>query len=363
MKVGILGGGQLGRMLALEGFPLGLDFVFLEPKEDPSVAGLGDLVQGEYDDREALQRLAEQVDVITFEFENIPVATARYLQELGLEVHPTPRALEMAQDRLAEKEGFLELEIPVAAFRPVETRQELDDAVEALGMPAVLKTRFGGYDGKGQVVIGDGGEVAAAWNELGGEFLILEQFVDFQRELSIVAARDRSGNLRAYPLVENGHRGGILRTTVAPAPDVSDDLQGRATGYLRSLMDHLGYVGVVALELFEVDGRLLANEMAPRVHNSGHWSLDGAVHSQFENHLRAVCGFPLGDTSPRGHSTMVNLLGRVPDTADLLEIPGAHLHLYDKDPRPLRKLGHVTVTGSSRDVVREGAEVLRRLVE
>ena len=363
MKVGVLGGGQLGRMLALEGFPLGLDFVFLEPKDDPSVAGLGELVRGEYDDREALGRLAERVDVITYEFENVPVESARFLEELGLEVHPAPPALEMAQDRLAEKEGFRELGIPVGEFRAVETRDELDAAVEELGTPAVLKTRFGGYDGKGQVVIGDGGEVDAAWDELGGQRLILEEFVDFQRELSIVAARDRSGDFHAYPLVENEHRDGILRETIAPAPDVSDDLQERATDYVRALMDHLGYVGIVALELFQEGGRLLANEMAPRVHNSGHWSLDGAVHSQFENHLRAVCGLPLGDPSPRGHSTMINLLGRIPETADLLGIPGAHLHIYDKDPRPLRKLGHVTVTGADRETVRERADALRRLAE
>jgi len=350
-------------MLALEGYPLGLDFTFLEPKEDPSVARLGDVVRGDYDDRDALRRLAERVDVVTYEFENVPVESARFLQELGLEVHPEPPALEMAQDRLAEKEGFQELGIPVADFRAVETRDELDSAIADLGTPAVLKTRFGGYDGKGQVVIEDPAEVDGAWDELGGKLLILEAFVPFQRELSIVAARDRSGEVHPYPLVENEHGDGILRATFAPARDVSSELQELADSYVRSLMEELGYVGVVALELFRTGDGILANEMAPRVHNSGHWSLDGAVHSQFENHLRAVCGYPLGETSARGHSAMFNLLGRVPDTAELLAIPGAHIHLYDKAPRPLRKLGHVTVTAPDPTAARRGVDRLRKLTE
>lgn len=361
MKVGVLGGGQLGRMLALEGIPLGLHFRFLEPKEDPSVAGLGDWVRGAYDDEEALRRLADGVDVITYEFENVPVGSARLLRELGLEVHPAPPALEMAQDRLEEKTGFQELGIPVADFRPVGSREDLADAVEAVGTPAVLKTRFGGYDGKGQVVLDGPDSVDSAWDALGGRPLILEAFVDFYRELSILAVRSREGEIRSYPLVQNEHRDGILRESVAPAAEVDADLQALAESHVSALMEHLGYVGVVALELFQTGDALLANEMAPRVHNSGHWTLDGAVHSQFENHLRAVCGLPLGSTEVRGHSAMYNLLGSIPDSSELLAVPDAHLHLYDKEPRPLRKLGHVTVTSPDSEGAREGLEALRRI--
>jgi 5-(carboxyamino)imidazole ribonucleotide synthase len=354
MNVGILGGGQLGRMMALAGYPLGLRFRFLESKKPSPVDGLGEVVRAAYDDLEAVEPFSQGLDVVTYEFENVPVRTAQALQAL-LPVHPAPPALRIAQDRLAEKQGFESLDIPVPPYHPVESRDDLDEAVGRIGLPAVLKTRRLGYDGKGQEVIEGHGDVGTAWARLGGRPLILERFVDFSRELSQVAVRGRDGTIGFYPLVENHHEGGILVRTLAPAPVVGEEMQRTAQRYVRALMEDLDYVGVIALELFQQGDRLLANEMAPRVHNSGHWTQDGARCSQFENHLRAVCGLPLGPTEARGHTAMRNLLGTLPPSADVLAIPGARLHLYDKAPRPGRKVGHVNVVG------RDPAEVMERL--
>jgi len=362
VKVGILGGGQLGRMLALEGYPLGMRFRFLEGKEDPPVASLGEVVKGAYDDPDAVDRFGEGLDVVTYEFENVPVESALRLEE-RVPVHPAPAALEMAQDRLVEKESFRELGIPTAPFRPVDDRGGLDEAVEALGLPAVLKTRRFGYDGKGQEVLGEAADLDPAWERLGGRPLILEGFVDFGRELSILAVRGRDGAVAFYPLVENRHDDGILVASRAPAPELSSDLQARAEDYARRVLEHLGYVGVLAVELFQVGEELWANEMAPRVHNSGHWSLDGAWHSQFENHLRAVCGLPLGRTRVRGASAMRNLLGRLPEREKLLALEGVHLHLYAKAPRPRRKLGHVNVSGTGADEVTRRLRAVEALLE
>jgi 5-(carboxyamino)imidazole ribonucleotide synthase len=258
-------------------------------------------------------------------------------------VWPPPRALEVSQDRVVEKQ-FLEFAgVPVAPWRPIGSRVELTRALAELGCPAVLKTRRLGYDGKGQHVIHEATEVEEAWARLGAAPLILEGFVRFDRELSILAARGQDGATVCYPLVENLHADGILRRSAAPAPGVSPTLQAVAEGHARRVLETLDYVGVLAIELFQVGDRLLANEMAPRVHNSGHWTIEGAETSQFENHLRAVAGLPLGGTAPRGASVMLNLIGTLPDTAAILAIPGAHLHLYGKAPRPGRKLGHVTL--------------------
>lgn len=345
MRVGILGGGQLGRMLALAGYPLGLRFRFLDPGSDPPVAELGPLMAARYDDLAAARAFAEGVDVVTYEFENVPVATARAVSD-HVPVHPPPAALEMAQDRWVEKRHFVELDIPTAPFARVDDRRGLDRAVEELGLPAVLKTRRMGYDGKGQAVLQASSDLDDAWARLGNRPLILEAWVPFQRELSILGVRDPQGACRFYPLVETRHREGILRIARAPARDVPPALQARAEAYATRVMERLAYVGVLAIELFHTDAGLLANEMAPRVHNSGHWTQDGAACSQFENHLRAVCGLPLGSTELRGHSAMVNLLGALPDTGAVLSLPGAHLHLYDKAPRPGRKLGHVNLVTS-----------------
>lgn len=341
MKVGILGGGQLGRMLALAGYPLGLQFRFLDTGEPP-VAPLAELVEGNFEDAAALDRLAAGVDVVTYEFENVPVAAARHLAR-HVPVYPPPGALETAQDRLHEKTLFRKLGIPTPEFAPAATREELAAAVGRVGLPVVIKTRRFGYDGKGQMVVRDAAGVDEAWRQLGGSPLIVESLVPFEREVSILCVRSRRGQAAFYPLAQNEHRGGILRTSIAPAPAISPELQARAEGYAASVLRSLDYVGVLAIELFQVGGELLANEMAPRVHNSGHWTIEGAVTSQFENHLRAVLDLPLGDTSARGHCAMVNLIGTTPPIEAVLRIPGAHLHLYGKQPRAGRKLGHITL--------------------
>jgi len=356
MRIGIIGAGQLGQMLALAGFPLALGFRFLDSSPDAPGARVAPIVTGAFDDLASLRALAAEVDLVTYEFENVPVSA---LQEMAATrpCFPPVEALRVSQDRVLEKELFGRLGIPTPPFRTVDSRVELEAAVAAIGLPCVLKTRRLGYDGRGQRVLRRRADVAAAWEALGAAPLILEGFVAFDREVSIVGARSTTGETRAYPIVTNTHRAGILRVTVAPTRDAR--LQRAAEDHLRRVMDHFGYVGVLTLEFFVERGRLVANEMAPRVHNSGHWSIEGAVTSQFENHLRAILGLPLGDTSPVGHSAMVNFIGTMPERGRVLAIPGVHLHDYGKAPRPGRKLGHGTVvarTAAERDAV------LRRLL-
>ena len=342
-RVGVLGGGQLGRMLALAGLPLGLRFRFFDPAPDSPAAALGEHVCAAYDDAEALARFADGLDVVTYEFENVPVETARLLQA-SVAVQPTPQALEVGQDRLDEKAFLGELGVPTANHLAASSRKALLAAVADIGLPVVVKSRRHGYDGRGQAVLRSAADVDAAWSAIGEVPAIVETFVPFRRELSLVVARAADGTLAPYPLVENVHRHGILWTTRAPAPAWTPELQAQAEAYARQLLDRLGYVGVLAIEMFErEDGHLLVNEIAPRVHNSGHWSIEGAPTSQFANHLRAVTGLPLGATDPIGFAGMVNLIGVVPDPRRLLALPDVHLHLYGKEPRPGRKLGHVTV--------------------
>jgi 5-(carboxyamino)imidazole ribonucleotide synthase len=332
-------------MLARAGDPLGIRCRFLDPSPEAPAARAGELHVGAYDDPAALDRFADQLLLATYEFENVPVASARRLAG-RLAVLPPPEALEVAQDRVAEKRFFESVDIPVSPWRSVGSAEDLSRAVAELGCPAVLKTRRLGYDGKGQELIREPGDVPRAWARLGGVPLVLESFVRFDRELSILAVRGRNGATACYPLVENRHVGGILRRSVAPASGVSStlrEIQAGAEAHARRVLDALAYVGVLAIELFQVGNRLLANEMAPRVHNSGHWTIEGAETSQFENHLRAVAGLPLGSTAPRGVSAMLNVIGRMPDASAILAVPGAHLHLYGKSPRPGRKLGHVTL--------------------
>jgi 5-(carboxyamino)imidazole ribonucleotide synthase len=329
-------------MLVLAALPLDVRCVTLDPDDESPASQVAPSIVGGYDDREALARLATQVDVLTYEFENVPVEAARFAEQ-RVHVFPPPAALEAAQDRVAEKALFDSVGLPVAPAITIESLAGLDEALATLGTPAVLKTRRLGYDGKGQAVIHDPLLALDAWRSVGELPSILEGFVGFDRELSIVAARGRDGDVACYPLVENHHRDGILRLTRAPAPGVTPELQDRAEAHARSVMAELAYVGVLAIELFQVGGELLGNELAPRVHNSGHWTIEGAETSQFEQHVRAVCGLPLGPTTERGVSAMVNLIGGVPPTDAIASIPGAHLHLYGKSPRPGRKLGHVTV--------------------
>jgi 5-(carboxyamino)imidazole ribonucleotide synthase len=333
-------------MLALAGLPLGLRFRFLEPGQDPPVRELGTVVRAPYDDPASLDAFGEGLDVVTYEFENVPAAATQRLEGRA-PVLPPPAALEMAQDRLAEKTGFRRLGIPTAPFVSVDSFAELEEAARSLGLPLVLKTRRLGYDGKGQRVLRAESDLGPAWEALGGVPLLAEGFVAFQRELSILGVRGRDGETLFYPLVENEHREGILRTSRAPADGLAQGRQRDAEEIAARMMDDLDYVGVLAVELFETPEGLFANEIAPRVHNSGHWTQDGAMTSQFENHLRAILGLPLGSPEPRGWSGMVNLLGTVPTPAALLALPGIHLHLYDKPPYPGRKLGHVNVVAAS----------------
>jgi 5-(carboxyamino)imidazole ribonucleotide synthase len=351
MRVGILGGGQLGRMIALAGYPLGVRCSVLDPAADPCAAHVCGHLRGEFDDYQALYQLARESDVVTYEFENVPVESARWLAD-RVPVYPPPPALEVSQDRLAEKRFFESLGIPTPPFVPVDTREQFAAAVREVGLPAVLKTRRFGYDGKGQAVIRTPAEADAAWEKLGGRPLILEGFVEFDRELSVIAVRGRGGEVVCYPLVENEHRGGILHRSLAPADRTGEELAERAQDFATRILSELDYVGVLTVEWFQDGPRLLANEMAPRVHNSGHWTIEGARTSQFENHLRAVCGLPLGSPAAVGWSVMFNFIGAVPPAADVLGRPNAHLHDYGKPPRPGRKVGHVTLRAESAEELR-----------
>jgi 5-(carboxyamino)imidazole ribonucleotide synthase len=276
-----------------------------------------------------------------------------------MKVFPPPKALATAQDRLLEKQLFTDLEIPTPPFAAVDNIQDLQRAVARIGLPAVLKTRRMGYDGKGQAVIRDVASLEAAWRQLGGSPLIVEQFVAFQHELSVIGVRDTAGREVFYPPIENVHREGILRRSTAPAPSVTPELASVAIDYCRRVMDRLAYVGVLALELFSADGELLANEMAPRVHNSGHWTIEGAETSQFENHLRAVLSLPLGATTPRGTSVMFNIIGHLPPMERVVAVEGAHLHLYGKAPTDKRKVGHVTLVAQTPAGLEPGATEIR----
>jgi 5-(carboxyamino)imidazole ribonucleotide synthase len=290
--------------------------------------------------------VTEGAAVVTYEWEGVPGAAARFVASTGRPVLPPPIALDVAQDRLQEKELCRRLGIGIPEFAAVDDRADLERAVKELGLPAVLKTRRGGYDGKGQVVLREPGDVERAWSALGDVPLILEAHVPFDRELSVLAVRGRDGATACWPLVENHHDGGILRRSFAPAPGLTVGLQTSGERLAGTLLDALEYAGVLAVELFDVHGELLVNELAPRVHNSGHWSIEGAVTSQFENHLRAILGWPLGSTAAVGVSAMVNCVGALPDRESVLAIPGAHLHDYAKAPRPGRKVGHVTITAA-----------------
>ena len=358
MTVGILGGGQLGRMLALAGLPLGQRFRVLDLSADAVAGHVSTLQIGSHDDEAALRELAAACDVITYEHENVPVSSAAFLSTRTA-VYPPPRALEVSQDRLIEKQFFAALGIPTVRSRPVATFPELAAAVADLGLPAVVKRRRFGYDGKGQHVVRAAADVENAWESLRGADLIVEAWAPFERELSILAVRGRHGELAFYPLVENEHRRGILQMSRPTAVGERPLLQAQAERYARSVLEELAYVGVLTIEFFCVDGALVANEMAPRVHNSGHWTLEGAETSQFENHVRAMLGMPLGSTRMVGFSAMINCIGKLPRREDVLAIEGAHLHAYGKDGAPGRKVGHVTVRAQSRE---ELAEKLVRLV-
>jgi 5-(carboxyamino)imidazole ribonucleotide synthase len=345
MTVGIVGAGQLGRMLALAGYPLGVDFLFLDPAERPPAAALAPHLHGSFADARLLRTLARRSEVITFDWENVSVAALRALQK-DVRICPPLAALAASRDRVSEKRLFERLRIPTTRWRAVDSRRQLERAVHDIGLPGVLKTRTLGYDGKGQAVLRTSADIERAWRELGAVGLLYEEYIAFTHEVSIIGARSASGAVAIYPLGGNVHTQGILRLTRAPYGPSS--WQRLAERYLLRVLQHFRYTGILAIEFFVQRGRLVANEMAPRVHNSGHWTIEGAVTSQFENHLRAILDLPLGSTRATGYAAMINLIGRMPPRKALLAIPGLHLHDYAKAPRPGRKLGHCTLVARTR---------------
>ena len=338
--IGIFGGGQLGRMMAQAALPLNIQCTFFEANVDCPSAALGPVISTKADN--GLQQFIESADVFSLEFENTPLVDVDVLTK-SKDLHPPRQALAIAQHRLSEKALFDELAIPVASYRAVNSLEGLNAAVTELGLPIVLKTATGGYDGKGQFVLRSIDQIEQAWSELGpAGTLIAESFVNFSREVSIIAVRGQNGDVKTWPLAENHHHHGILSHSIVPAPN-STDLQPVAQDYITRLLNHLNYVGVLTLELFVTDNGLYANEMAPRVHNSGHWSIEGAVCSQFENHIRAVAGLPLGSTEIVRPTVLVNIIGQYPKSEDVLALEGVHLHLYNKTEREGRKIGHITL--------------------
>ncbi|CAD5107189.1 5-(carboxyamino)imidazole ribonucleotide synthase [Zestomonas carbonaria] len=358
MKIGVIGGGQLGRMLALAGTPLGMSFAFLDPAPDACAAALGEHIRADYGDQDHLRQLADEVDLVTFEFESVPAETVAFLSQF-VPVYPCAESLRIARDRWFEKSMFKDLGIPTPDFANVLSQADLDAAVACIGLPAVLKTRTLGYDGKGQKVLRKPEDVIDAFAELGSVPCILEGFVLFTGEVSLVAVRARDGETRFYPLVHNTHESGILRLSVASS---YHPLQALAEDYVGRVLSKLDYVGVLAFEFFEVDGGLKANEIAPRVHNSGHWTIEGAECSQFENHLRAVTGLPLGSTAKVGESAMLNFIGEVPAVAQVIAVEDCHLHHYGKAFKSGRKVGHATLRCADRERLQQQIAAVEALI-
>jgi 5-(carboxyamino)imidazole ribonucleotide synthase len=359
MKIGVLGAGQLGRMLALSGYPLNHQFAFTT-KSDNDPSSLLGMVFNENDQQNPAESLINFADVITFESENTDVEIIKNISK-SVEVFPGEKSLYIAQHRGREKSLFNKLNIPCAPNQIVNSLSELRLAVNHIGLPAILKTTTNGYDGKGQFVIHTDDQISDAWSNMNNVESILEGFVTFKRELSLIAVRGIDNDHKYYPLVENIHHKGILRMTNAPAENIDEKLQETAQQYMRTLLDELNHVGVLTIELFETEQGLVANEIAPRVHNSGHWSIEGARTSQFENHVRAITAMPLGDTSPlHPFCTMINIIGKIEDVNEVLVMPNAHLHLYDKEEREDRKLGHITITAKSKDELNSYINQLKR---
>jgi 5-(carboxyamino)imidazole ribonucleotide synthase len=359
MRIGVLGAGQLGKMLALAGMPLGFEFVLVDQDADACGASLGQFRNHSFEDQALMQEFASMVDVVTIESENVPVDALENLAAT-VPVFPGPGAIAIAQDRLLEKQLFQQLDIPTPDFTEINGSQDLERAFARRNEPVLVKSRRFGYDGKGQEMLDDPSRADQVWQNIGAVPMIAEQYMTFQREVSVIAARRHNGDTRFYPLTQNEHRKGILFHSTCLA---ADSLQEQAQDYIRRLLDAMEYTGVLALELFDCNGQLYANEMAPRVHNSGHWTIEGAITSQFENHLRAILDMPLGDTTMRGASQMLNIVGTMPDKEAILALSGAHLHDYGKSARPGRKLGHVTVSGVDADTMHKTLQLLLQMVE
>ncbi len=359
--IAVVGGGQLGRMLALAGAPLDLRLRVLDPSPDAAAGRVAEHVCAPYHDEAALERLVQGAALATFEFEHVPMATAEWLAA-RLPLYPGLESLRTCGDRLLEKEFVRRMGGETAPFAAVHSGASLLRAIRSIGTPAILKTRVQGYDGRGQRSVDTPEQAFAAWNELGRVPCVLERRIAFTRELALIAVRSRTGETRFYPLVETRHRAGILTSAFAPAPDTTRELRLQAESLATRLLEGLGHVGVLAIECFECEGRLLVNELAPRVHNSGHWTLEGAATSQFENHLRAILGLPLGRTEAREPTALVNLIGRLPDTREVLSWPDTHLHLYAKHPRAGRKLGHVTLRAAHHETLHHRVEAIEAML-
>ncbi len=353
LNVGVLGGGQLAQMLALAGIPLGFRFRFWDPQLGACAAVLGEHFQAPFD-LARVEEFAAGLDLVTYEFEGVHWALAEALA-IKLPVCPSPASLAVTQERLAEKLLLRRLNIPTARFAAVDSQGDFSEVAAQVGFPCVLKTRRQGYDGKGQRVVKCSNDLRKAWRELGGVPLLAEAWVAVEREFSLIAVRGQNGAIQYYPLTENQHVNGILRQSRAP---LDSTWEGSARQYAARVLVELDYVGVLAIEFFEQADCLLANELSPRVHNSGHWTLEGAATSQFENHLRAIAGLPLGPSHALGRVAMLNLVGHLPaGLTTLAGIPYARLHLYGKTPAPGRKLGHLTLTGKNADL--QAAELRR----
>jgi 5-(carboxyamino)imidazole ribonucleotide synthase len=342
-NVGVLGGGQLAQMFAQAAVQIGVRVFCIERTSDACASLVAPVMVGDLSDVATLNKwVAEnKIDVVTHESEFVDASIACALK--GCQVHPSATGLAASQERLREKQIFADLGIPVPRFAGADNSQQLFAAVESIGMPCVVKTRTGGYDGKGQVILQGPSDLKAAAALADARPVIIESFVKFDRELSVIAVRGLDGEVVVYPIVENEHRSGILHKTLAPALNLAPTISEQANSYVRRLLEHVGYVGALCLELFQVGDSVLGNEFAPRPHNSGHWTIGGSITSQFENHLRAISNLPLGSTETRGHVGMVNLVGGSPEVRALLSLDRVQLHLYGKVSRPGRKIGHATV--------------------
>ncbi|MBW5290583.1 MAG: Phosphoribosylaminoimidazole carboxylase ATPase subunit [Candidatus Ruthia sp. Asou_11_S2] len=358
MKIGILGAGQLGRMLALSGYSLNHQFGFSGNATNEPATLLGHMFT-KNNNSDNIDSLVEFADVITFESENTEVGIVKEINK-KIPVYPNEKSLFITQHRGREKALFNQLNIPCAPYQMVNSEADLQAAVETIGLPAILKTATEGYDGKGQFFIHETSQITKAWESINGVESILEGFVNFKRELSLIAVRGIDNSHKYYPLVENTHHQGILRLTIAPAQNIDKKVQETAQHYMQTLLDEMNYVGVLTIELFDTENGLVVNEMAPRVHNSGHWSIEGANTSQFENHIRAITGMPLGDTTPtHPFCAMINIIGQLGDIDAILEMPNAHLHLYDKSERKNRKLGHINMTANSQTELEDSIAKLK----
>jgi len=358
MKIGVLGSGQLGRMLALSAYPLGHQMRFLALSEDEPSSLLGKTFVHN-NNPEILNNFADSSDIVTYESENTDVTIVNKISQ-NTKVYPSHKSLYISQHRGREKALLDKLKIPCAPYQMVNSLDDLKSAIKSIGVPSILKTATDGYDGKGQFLIKSEIQLYEAWEKMSGVESILEGFINFKRELSLIAVRGIDGSLAYYPLVENSHYEGILRLTIAPAQNISEPLQKKAEGYMSSLLNEIKHVGVLTIELFESDSGLLVNEIAPRVHNSGHWTIEGAKTSQFENHIRAITESPLGQTtSTKNFSAMINIIGVHGPIQKALKAKNAHLHLYDKEERTGRKLGHITITSNSIDDLNQSIENLK----